>query len=316
MRIAPPAQVKDSRHEERDLRADASTAGSPISVSSQLPVPSKRVPPREVELLWDRPGLCSSAPSNMLALRAQYLGTFVPVVMADSTLYVERSIPTERVVAIRDGVQHVKAQVERALGLESATPTIFLYPSVEALRKYACVNSSAVAYYDGAIHLVAVPQNFEPILSLKHEYVHHALISNGITRPIWLQEGAAMITSGEFEWGLRPWSWKDHPLSMQQMVRAFPNTANEAFAQAYYGQAFAMVRFLDRLCLGEANCTLRTLVGALKSGRATPDTLFDWAVSERGSDLIRTSGLPLWDDYIIHQDFAPATKRALLQRAQ
>jgi hypothetical protein len=189
---------------------------------------------------------------------------------------------------------------------------------VEVLRKYACVNSSAVAYYDGAIHLAAVSNSWhydEPIQSLEHEYVHQALMSNGITQPIWLQEGAAMTIVGEGHWGHWPRSWKDYPLSIRQMVRAFPNTESPEFAQAYYGQAFAMMEFLDRLCLTEPNCNLRTLVDALRNGRATPDTLFDWAVAERGSDLVWTSALPLWDDYVVHQDFGPATKRALLQRA-
>jgi hypothetical protein len=75
-----------------------------------------------------------------------------------------------------------------------------------------------------------------------------------------------------------------------------------------------MVEFLDRLCRAEENCNLKALVDALKNGQATPDTLFDWAVSKRGSDLVRTSALPLWDDYVVHQDFALATKLALLRR--
>jgi hypothetical protein len=60
---------------------------------------------------------------------------------------------------------------------------------------------------------------------------------------------------------------------------------------------------------------LAELTAALKSGRATPATLFDWAVWQRGSDLVHTSRLPLWDDYVARGDFAPATLDALLARA-
>ncbi|MEO6600519.1 MAG: hypothetical protein ABIQ16_11635 [Polyangiaceae bacterium] len=38
-----------------------------------------------------------------------------------------------------------------ALGVASGAPTIYLYPNLDGLRKYACVNSLAVGYYDGVM---------------------------------------------------------------------------------------------------------------------------------------------------------------------
>jgi hypothetical protein len=69
-----------------------------------------------------------------------------------------------------------------------------------------------------------------------------------------------------------------------------------------------------RLCLKLKECGLPQLTAALKTGRATPHTLFDWAISQRASDLVRTSALPLWDDYVRLGDFAPETRDALLHR--
>jgi hypothetical protein len=70
-----------------------------------------------------------------------------------------------------------------------------------------------------------------------------------------------------------------------------------------------------RLCLARPDCGPKELVEALQSGRATPETLFDWAISRRASDLVRTARLPLWDDYVEHGNFARATLDALLHRA-
>ena len=61
---------------------------------------------------------------------------------------------------------------------------------------------------------------------------------------------------------------------------------------------------------------MRELAKALKSGRTTPERLFEWVIYRRGSDLFRTARLPLWDDYVEHGTFAPETLEALLARSR
>jgi len=77
-----------------------------------------------------------------------------------------------------------------------------------------------------------------------------------------------------------------------------------------------MVTFLNDLCWRRGDCAFaRDLVSALKNGRATPDTLFDWTVAQRGTDLFATARLPLWDDYVENGfSFSTATESARLSR--
>jgi len=254
--------------------------------------------------------------------RMQYLETFVPTVTENTTIASAPSVPIEAVAAIENELRRVQISIQARLGLNSVPPTIYIYPSVALLREYACAPGS-VAYYDGAIHLAVVPPNprfphdyADTIQNLKHEYVHHALMSNGITRPIWFQEGEAMMIANEQEWSLRPLTWKAHALPLEQMVLYFPDTTNVALTQAFYGQAYLMVEFLDRLCVGRpTGCGARELVDALKTGRADAATLFDWAVAERGRDLVTTPGLPLWEDYLKNGNFSAAQETTLLERA-
>ena len=255
--------------------------------------------------------------------RMQYLATFVPTVTESTTLASAPNVPVEAVAAVENELSRVQITVQTRLGLNSVPPTIYIYPNVAALREYACA-PGAVAYYDGAIHLAVVPPNprfshdfSATIQNLKHEYVHHALMSNGVTRPIWFQEGEAMMIAEEREWSLRPLTWQAHALPVAQMVLSFPDTSNASAAQAFYGQAYIMVEFLDRLCVGRPrSCHTRELIEALKTGSANPATLFDWAVARRGSDLVSTPGLPLWEDYLKHGNFSAERETALLGRAR
>ena len=56
------------------------------------------------------------------------------------------------------------------------------------------------------------------------------------------------------------------------------------------------------------------MTAALRSGAATPETLFDWTVARRASDLVSTARLPLWDDYVLNRGFGAATQAALARR--
>jgi len=235
------------------------------------------------------------------------------VEVPDTTLFVEAGVTEEAVAAVRENLAQARAVTEGRLGLDASPPLLYLYASVETLRANACVNSSAVAYYDGAVHL-AMNRAEDHYLALKHslvhEYVHHVLFMNGIEQPMWFQEGTALLLAGEHAW----FNWRPagRMLPSSAMVHDFPQTASPEFTEAFYGQSFRMVTFLNDLCWRRKDCSFaRDLVAALKNGRATPDTLFDWAVSERGTDLFASTRLPLWDDYVENGfAFSAATEAA------
>jgi hypothetical protein len=214
------------------------------------------------------------------------------------------------------------SRITEALGLPCEPPRIFVYPTVDALRAHSCVGRTAVAYYDGAIHVALMDQAGDPPprsavgeleKSLAHEYVHHVLVSNDIGKPMWFQEGAAMQLAYDMPQGY--WrTWREHPIQLRQMVDGRSAGGAVPEPAVFYAQSYVMIEFLRRLCWKLKPCGLGELTAALKTGRATPVTLFDWAISQRGSDLVRTSRLPLWDDYAERGDFAEATVLALAFR--
>jgi len=273
------------------------------------------------DVLWRRPGQCSEAAEGRDAERNKYLATFTPTAAGRTTIYADPDAPPWAAQAIARQLPDVHPRITGELRLSGDPPaSVFVYRSVEALRAHSCVGPPAVAYYDGAIHLAPesplAPTSLQERLlssSLKHEYVHHVLISNDIVEPTWFQEGAAMRLARDAPPNYRQVS-KIHRIPLQEMVSARPTLGSAEAARLFYAQAYEMAEFLERLCLGLPSCGWGELVVALKTGRATPETLFDWAVSQRGADLFRTTPLPLWDDYTERGDFAPATHHALVTR--
>jgi hypothetical protein len=296
-RHASPAEVSSAF----ELRLVPAAAQGPARAALLAPSAVTAGVTAPQRSLWHRDGQCAAGSEPRAVLdRAQYLATFERVAVPDTTLFVEAGVTAEAVATVRENLTQARAVAEGRLGLDASPPLIYLYASVQSLRDHACVNSSSVAYYDGAIHL-AMNTAEDHYLALKrslgHEYVHHVLFRNGIEEPMWFQEGSALLFAGEHSW------FKWHPtgrmLPSSAMVRDFPQTASPEFTEAFYGQSFRMVTFLNDLCWRRKGCSFaRDLVAALKNGRATPDTLFDWAVSERGTDLFASTRLPLWDDYV------------------
>jgi hypothetical protein len=234
-------------------------------------------------------------------------------------LYVHPGVPDEASGRLREELQVVHARVTSVLGLSAAPPPIYLYPSVEELRKHSCARAHADAYYDGAIHVAILgagsDQTYRALTTrLTHEYVHHVLVSNGIGKPIWFQEGTAMLVADNAPshyWQI----WHDHPIAVNRMVSVFPTAQTAEDASTFYAQAYVMTEFLERLCLGRSGCGPAELVDALKSGRTSPENLFGWATLRRGADLFQTTPLPLGDAYTAEGDFGQRTKNALLDRA-
>lgn len=291
--------------------------------------------PRTIErqTLWRRQGHCSDERGSAFEQsRAEYLATFTPVPIVGATLRVEPGVPRAAVDTLLPLPQGIEQRLAESLGVSSPPPLLYLYPSVAALREHSCVRAPAVAYYDGAIHLAVTepapdsvywrleknrPRWLEYDLkkTLLHEATHHALASNGVFAPFWLHEGLAMEIARESPQNAYV-VWRKNPIRAELLVDAYPDDASPEVVTAYYAQAWYMLEFLRRLCLNRSGCGPAELVRALRSAQTTPEKLFDWAISRRANDLVRTARLPLWDDYVAQGDFAPETLKVLLNRAR
>jgi len=274
----------------------------------------------DADLPWSHPGLCVGAAGTARdAKRAHYLATFVPSEAWRTTLYVHPDALASAADVIRDNLERVNRSATNTLGLRSTPPLIYLYPSVASLREHSCANANAVAYYDGAIHMTDMdsePESdirYQLLTSLLHEYAHHVLMSNGVGRPFWFQEGTALLLAGDAPHGSRA-LWREHPIAPRDMVGSIDETAPLDVARTYYANAAVMSSFLDSLCLARADCNPAELAEALINGEATPETLFDWAIARRGADLAHTVARSLWEDYVAHGDFPPSTRQALSER--
>jgi hypothetical protein len=189
-----------------------------------------------------------------------------------------------------------KEDVQGATGLRVAPPTVYVHRDLATLRKYSCLPSNAVAFYDGAIHLPDWSKNEEledeVERSVLHEYTHHALLSAGIREPIWFQEALAMRVARE------PWRNFDITppgLELRDMVEGFAHTASAKAAERFYGQAYQMLEFLQGLCGNAVGCETRQLVKALAEG-APASTFFQDSISVR-APRSRVPPLELWQMY-------------------
>jgi hypothetical protein len=290
-------------------------AGNPAAGPVGDPIPPRHATVKQTQpkLPWPHSGRCAASASvEVEEGRARYRGTFISTPAWHTTIYVAPGAPPSAVESVRSRLERIHELSVSQLGLDSEPPLIYVYPSVEEVRAHSCTSKIAVSYYDGAIHLAADDTELES--SLRHEYAHHVLVSNGIAGPMWFQEGAAMAFGRDCPTGA--WKlWRAHRFDPKQMISALPPAASLATVTEFNAQACIMMEFLERLCLTLRGCGTTELTHALDSGEATPDTLFNWAISRRGADLFRTSPLRMWDDYAERGDFAPATKAALLQRA-
>ncbi|MGE5784377.1 MAG: hypothetical protein ACM3ZE_07290 [Myxococcales bacterium] len=260
---------------------------------------------RRAEMCLDdpRPGFAQS--------RARYLASFVSRRVWNTTLYVHPSAPEWAIREIQESLARINYVATLRLHLAFEPPVVYLYPDVEALQEHSCIRSVAIAYYDGAIHLAASTLGQEKAAdspsgheiwkasnelrrSLQHEYVHHLLRSNGIAKPFWFQEGAAMIIAQDVPATYRS-GWMRRPIPTRQMVEAVPDSVSAEFANTYYAQAFAMADFLERRC--RQRCGLDTWADALKHG-VNPESLFDWAISRSGDNSKSEFGSSPWTSHL------------------
>jgi hypothetical protein len=237
----------------------------------------------------------------------------VPVTGALGRAFAERTVPEASVSFLRSILPELPVLTRTVLGIDAPLPPIYLYPSVEALRRNSCVNQAAVAYYDGAIHVAFLPNDpshGELRKSLAHEYAHHVLISQGVEGPTWFQEGEAMVVAREWSTDYR---FDSGLLDLDTMSEAFPHTASLAFARDFYGQAYTMVTFLARLGTekGWVVDSASELVQELATHRVAPEDLFEWAVVHRLPGLT-SRPLVVWEDFVENdKHFSPDVKALL-----
>lgn len=170
-------------------------------------------------------------------------------------------------------VAEARLRSKALFGLEPRDPEVFVYSDKELLRASACIGDLAVAYYDGALHLVASDAQLRE--SVIHEYAHHALMSSGLIAPAWAQEGLAMLASQETWWlnrgrleGVR-----DRPIALEVMEGTIPYKLPKDEALTFYVESAMMVACL----ISGTNTTPRALADALRAGRrASGATSYDF----------------------------------------
>jgi hypothetical protein len=270
---------------------------------------------RDRRLPWRWPGFCVNETADERVSRLRYLARFVPIdVTAEwqSKAYAHPETREELRAVVADLLDVTHRAVLRYLPLPTQPPLVYLHESAEALRAHSCAGRAALAYYDGAIHL-ATPPEIGPELtradllrqglmtSLGHEYVHHVLVSNGIGRPVWLQEALAMFFAQEFPQA----NWRARPIALDDMVEYLPHDATPEFETTFYTQASAMLELLRKLCGSSEGCYNVDLVLALQKGQASPETLFEWAISQRAREGTSVTPLSIWNDYVAHEMRSP-----------
>jgi hypothetical protein len=281
---SPPFEAAEVSPSTPPSAAPAPTSPGELAAPRAISRSAKR--DALIRVLWHKRGLCADESGD--AARARYIAAFGTMPASwKNGLYVYPGAPLEVVAQVSREVPALPARAKAFLGLESEPPAIYVHKNPESLRAYSCVNSAAVAYYDGSIHLSVIAGDTareELSKSLEHEYVHHALLSSDIERPIWFQEGAAMVFAGE--------SWEQYrfvaePIPLETMVEAFAHTANPEATRAFYLEAYAMVRLLQGLWQDKTKSSEQDLVALLTSERATPESLFEEALRERAGTLDR-----------------------------
>jgi hypothetical protein len=270
-------------------------------------VDERRIRPHiDPDLPWAHAGQCSG--SHGSPSRERYLATFRSVSPEAPYLAIAPALDGEDVEEFIE----VLKRVTNLIGKEMPRPRIYIYESAEEMREYACVASSAVAYYDGAIHLALLPDRYEMKASLRHEYMHHSLTMSGIGKPVWYQEASAMNFASDEPYGHYQ-MWRDNPIDLDAMVEPVSPEATPEEVAIFNSQATEMLEFLGRLCLGKPDCP--SLVKALTEDGIPPEDLFLWATFARGDELVHEGPLAFWNDYEKKGDFLPPIKEALLARA-
>ncbi|HEY2408539.1 MAG TPA: translation initiation factor IF-2, partial [Polyangiaceae bacterium] len=192
------------------------------------------------------PGLCSTR-AEALATRDQLTANFrTYTVDSAGTFYLDPRLPEGAESAVLPLLGQAETEVNAQLGLRPPAPIVFVYFDHELMKAAACINQDVVAFYDGALHLIAGRADLQQ--SVTHEYTHHALFSSGLRGPAWAQEGIAMTLARETWWQTpaRLQALLQTPFSTEQMESAIPYKLPAEQAVSFYEQAALTVHCLLR----------------------------------------------------------------------
>jgi hypothetical protein len=241
----------------------ASVAPDPSRISVEQP---PRSAPRNLTLsalaAWSKPGLCTASP-EAAGVRETVIATFR---LSDSSepgkLYFDPRLPDAAEAAILNDLAQAESELVKRLNLRPPRPVVFVYLDQQLMKAAACINEDAVAFYDGALHIVA--GRADVLQSVLHEYTHHALFSSGVIGPAWAQEGIAMSVAHETWWREPRWlqALLAAPFAQDDMDRMIPYKLAPEQAVAFYVQSAALVECVLR----RRSWQLPQLVDALRAG--------------------------------------------------
>ena len=243
-------------------RPESSTTADPVPAQPVAVQSKPQSLPLAALAAWSKPGLCSSSP-EAAAARDSITGTFRVWDGAErGKFYLDPRLPADAELPILGYLDQADNEISTRLGLHPARPIVFVYFDQQLMKAAACINEDAVAFYDGALHIVATRSDV--LQSVVHEYTHHALFSSGMLGPAWAQEGIAMNVARE-NW------WRDPKLlqallsngfDQEDMDRSIPYKLPPQQAVAFYVQSAALVECVLR----KRSWGLKELFVALRAG--------------------------------------------------
>jgi hypothetical protein len=220
---------------------------------------------------WSQPGLCATS-EEARATREKLTAKFRQVDGGPrGLLFLDPRLAPHKEAAVLLALHMAQTQVERQLGFQPPPPQVFAYADQELMKASACINEDVVAFYDGALHLVAGRPSLTE--SVVHELTHHALFHQGLVGPAWAQEGIAMLVAQELWWNTpaRLAALLEAPFSSEQMDELIPYKLPADQAVAFYVQSAFTVQCL----LARRGWSLRQLAETLRSGSDSDSVSYD-----------------------------------------
>jgi len=274
-----------------ELVAGSASSSVPRSATSdpstlaraERPRPTSK--PRRVALAplaaWSMPGLCSR-PADAAAMREKLTAKFRRFDGGErGRLYLDPRLPEGAEAGVLASIEQAQLVVNQRLGVQPSPPLVFAYFDQELMKAAACINEDVVAFYDGALHLVAGREDLQQ--SVIHEYAHHAMFASGLTGPAWAQEGIAMIMARE-TWWQRPSRLQallQTSFSVEDAERLIPYKLPAEQALSFYVQSALTVQCLRHL----RGWSLRDLADALRIGHRAGSVSYDFPELEQSSFL-------------------------------
>jgi hypothetical protein len=225
--------------------------------------PPELAKPRRVSLAplaaWSKPGLCSTS-EEAEATREKLTASFR---RSDNgalgQIHVDPRLAEGAESVVLASLAQAQSSVERSLGFKAQPPETFVYLDQELMKAAACINEDVVAFYDGALHVVADRADLQQ--SVTHELTHHALFGARLVGPAWAQEGIAMLVARETWWRepARLQSLLGLPFATDQMDSLIPYKLPADQAVNFYVQSALTVQCLLTL----RGWTLQQLAGKL-----------------------------------------------------